>query len=209
MGIDNNIIRTKIKICGLRRFEDIALANKYKPDYIGFVFAKSKRQVTPREAESLGGNLDKNIKKVGVFVNEPIENIIDLCRNDIIDIIQLHGDEDEDYIINLKNEVDHEIIKVIRVKSRNQIIKEAKTSAENLLLDTFDEKIYGGIGKAFDHKLVPNLNQRVFLAGGLKKDNILKAIEIVQPFAIDISSGVERDGFKNEKMIDEIMELFR
>lgn len=193
---------TRIKICGLFRPEDIEYVNDALPDYIGFVFAKSRRQVTTEQAEKLRSSLNKEIQAVGVFVNEPIENVIQLLKNRVIDIAQLHGDEDEAYIKQLKAEMACPIIKVIRVECADDISKAQNTPADYLLLDHGK----GGTGEAFDWSMASECKKPFFLAGGIHTQNVERALEQLKPFAIDLSSGVETDGVKDK---DKIMEIVR
>lgn len=198
-----------VKICGLKRSCDIDYANKYKPDYIGFVFAKSSRQVIPQQAEILKEKLSKDIKTVGVFVNEPIENIAMLCNKNIIDVIQLHGDENNDYINQLKKLTDKKIIKAVRVKSSEQVLQAEKLDCDYLLLDAYSKNAYGGLGETFNWDIIPNLAKPFFLAGGLNSDNVSQAIQTVQPYCVDLSSGAETDGFKDEEKIKLIIDKVR
>ena len=200
---------TKIKICGIKRPEDISYVNKYLPDYIGFVFAKSKRMVDDAAALQLKKLLNKRIKAVGVFVNEPIEHITSLCRDNIIDLVQLHGEEDEEYIRELKQRIPGGIIKAIRVKGPVEMDAIQKLPCNHFLFDTYSEKQYGGSGLTFNRELIPKNCKPFFLAGGLNADNILKAIEDCHPYCVDISSGVEANAIKDENKIKEIIELVR
>lgn len=200
---------TKIKICGLTRFEDISAVNHCMPDYIGFVFAESRRRVTPQQAYLLKKELNPQMKAIGVFTNEKISSIVDLCEAGTIDMIQLHGDETESYIQELKGKTKHPIIKAVRVQCVEQIIMAQSLPCEFLLLDTWQNGQYGGSGKTFDHTLVPKLEKPFFIAGGLQIENIPKAILSCNPYGIDISSGVETDGLKDEKKIKEIVEVVR
>ncbi len=198
-----------VKICGLKRECDIDYVNKYKPDYIGFVFAKSKRQVTPQQAERLKLKLDKNIKAVGVFVNQTVEFIADLCNRNIIDIIQLHGDEDNSYISQLKKITNRPIIKAVRVQSREQVVQAEKLDCDFLLLDTYSENAYGGVGESFNWKVIPKIKKPFFLAGGLNNKNVVNAIKSVNPYCVDLSSGAETNGFKDEDKIKKIIDNIR
>ncbi|HEY5555381.1 phosphoribosylanthranilate isomerase [Acetobacterium sp.] len=197
---------TKIKICGLTRFEDINAVNSAKPDYIGFVFAESKRQVDIETAKRLKSALNQEIKAVGVFVNQPIEEIISLANARIIDIIQLHGDEDEEYISNLREEVSLPIIKAMRIRQKSDV---KKTKSDFALFDTYDKNQYGGSGVSFNWELLQGYEGDFFLAGGLQSDNIEEAIKTVKPFCVDISSGVETNGIKDQRKILEIVEKVR
>lgn len=201
---------SKIKICGIKRTEDIEIVNKYKPDYIGFIFSKSPRQIDFETAKELKSKLDKSIRVVGVFVNEPIDFIVKLCISNVIDVVQLHGDEDDEYIKQLRALVKCRIIKAVRVKSTEQILQEEQKKCDFLLLDTYKKDVYGGSGEKFNWDLIPNdLVKEYFLAGGLNADNIQLAIKTLQPFCVDVSSSVETDGIKDEQKVKEIIEKVR
>ena len=199
---------TKIKICGLVRPADIAIVNEVLPDYIGFVFAKSKRQISDKLAEELKAMLHRSISSVGVFVNEDLKRIIYLCNKKIIDFVQLHGDEDEDYIVKLRTKIGIPIIKAVRVRSVEDIHRADRIDSEYLLLDAFKEDQYGGSGASFDWSMITKVKKPYFLAGGINSDNVLSAIKQVNPYVIDVSSGVETDGFKDKnKIIDMITKV--
>lgn len=200
---------TKIKICGLSRPVDIEMVNEALPDYAGFVFAKSKRQVTEEAAAELKKGLHPQIKAVGVFVNEEPEKIIRLCRQGTIDIIQLHGDEDEIYLSKLREEVPNPIIKAVRVRGTEDIEKAGQFSCDYLLLDAYKENEYGGSGITFDWSAITSISKPFFLAGGINTDNVGRAIGLTTPFAIDVSSGVETDGYKDGSKIIEIVTKVR
>ncbi|KAF5056692.1 N-(5'-phosphoribosyl)anthranilate isomerase [anaerobic digester metagenome] len=189
-----------IKICGLSREEDITMANLYKPDFIGFVFyPPSARYVTPEKAAQLKSKLELGIDAVGVFVNAEIPMIESLCAQGVIDMVQLHGDEDEDYMLRLKEVVKKPIIKAVRVKNAGEILAAEKLPCEYLLLDTYREYNYGGSGETFDHRVIPPIKKPYFLAGGLNANNIGKAARTCKPFAFDVSSGCETNGYKDDK----------
>ena len=195
----------KIKICGIRRLEDIEIVNKYLPDYIGFVFAKSKRQISYDKALHLKENLNKNIESVGVFVNADKKEVLNLFNNNIINIAQLHGGESEGYISDLKD-MSHnklKIIKAIEISGNINLDEYNNTNADYLLLDSGK-----GSGKTFDWDLIKTrLKKDFFIAGGLNKSNLCEAIEKFNPYGVDLSSSVESNRFKDEKKIREIMEL--
>ncbi len=195
----------KIKICGLRRLEDIELVNKYKPDYVGFVFADSKRKVSHEQASILKANLSSEIISVGVFVNAESKEILKLYGEGIIDMAQLHGDESEDYINYLKEKTNNElkIIKAIEMSHSNDLLKYDNSQADFLLLDSGK-----GSGKTFDWGLIKkDLKKEFFLAGGINSENAGRAIDEFNPYAIDLSSSLEVDGYKDEKKVKEIMEV--
>lgn len=200
---------SKIKICGLKTLADIQAVNKHKPDYIGFVFAESKRRIDIITAKELKEELSSDIQAVGVFVNAPITFIQKICEEKLIDIIQLHGDEDPAYISELKKKVSNSIIKAIRVQSREQLLSMRSFPSDYLLLDTYQSSQYGGSGISFDRSLIPKNISDFFLAGGLNLYNIREAILDCKPYCVDISSGVESDGRKDEKKIQQVIATVR
>lgn len=197
---------TKIKICGLTRIEDIHAVNTFLPDYIGFVFAKSRRRITIAQAKTLKSQLDQRIQAVGVLVNASIPLIVKLVEDKVIDIIQLHGDEPNDYIVTLKQYVSVPIIKAVRVKSAAQILSAQDLPCDMLLLDTYQEGQYGGSGKTFDYSMIPPLQKPYFIAGGIRCDNVTDVILRTHPYGVDISSGVETDGVKDPEKIKRVMQ---
>lgn len=199
----------KVKICGLRRKEDIEAANQFHPDYIGFVFAKSKREVTDEKALELKAMLNPEIQAVGVFVNEQPSRIEMLCKKRMIDIVQLHGDEDENYIRELKKRIPNPVIKALRVRSREQIQKAEELPCEYLLLDTYVKGEYGGSGKTFDWRIIPDIKKPYFLAGGIMEENVQEALESCCPYAVDVSSAVETDGWKDAKKMERLIRKVR
>ena len=197
----------KIKICGIRRLEDIDIVNKYKPDYIGFVFADSKRKVTHDLARKLKENLNSDIISVGVFVDAEPEEILKLFNDKIIDVAQLHGSESEDYILKLKEKTNGElkIINAIEMSDEVNLLDCDNSKADYLLLDSGK-----GSGKTFDWRLIrKDLKKDFFLAGGLNSSNVIEAIKEFNPYAVDLSSSLEVDGFKDENKIKEIMEAIK
>ena len=200
---------TKIKICGLTSLEEIAYVNDIKPDYIGFVFAESRRKVNKEQAHLLKNVLDKEFKVVGVFVNEPLERVVQLCREGCMDVIQLHGDESREYVALLKEKVSQPVIKVIRVRSREQIIKMSDYPCDYLLLDTYQKGTYGGTGKSLDASLIPDMNRPFILSGGLTEDNVSSMIRRWHPYCVDVSSGVETEGKKDRKKIEAFVAAVR
>ena len=206
----------KVKICGMRRVEDIEMANKYNPDYIGFVFAESPRKVSYEQAKELSCLLSDEIVPVGVFVNEHMKLIVDLFREGIIEIAQLHGDEDEKYIKDLKDKSIEEtgkeipVINAIEIKD-NTDFNDTVLEWRDSLSDYFILDSGKGSGKTFDWSLIDKNSEffknSIFLAGGLNSENLTSAIEEFNPFAVDLSSSVETDGFKDEEKIKEIIEI--
>ena len=195
----------KIKICGIKRLEDVEMVNRYKPDYIGFVFADSKRKVSHDLAKELRNNLDSDIIPVGVFVDSPQDEILKLFDDGIIEIAQLHGSESEQYILDLKKRTNGElkIINAIEMTQEIDLLKYNDSSSDYLLLDSGK-----GSGKTFDWSLIrKDIKKEFFLAGGLNSENVTQAINEFNPYAIDLSSSLETDGFKDENKIKEIMEV--
>lgn len=197
----------KIKICGIKRLEDIEIVNKYKPDFIGFVFANSKRKVSYNLALNLRKNLSEDISAVGVFVDADKKEILKLYDDGIIDIAQLHGNEDENYICDLKKKTQNKlkVIKAIEISQNTDLSKYDDYNSDYLLLDSGK-----GSGKTFDWNLIKkDLKKDFFLAGGLNSSNISQAISEFNPYAVDLSSALEVDGFKDENKIKEIMEIIK
>lgn len=189
----------KIKICGLFREEDIEYVNIAMPDYIGFIidFPKSHRSITIEKARLLKNKLDPKIQAVGVFVDAPYDAIIKFCEENIIDMVQLHGNESDDYINTLKQLVNRKTIKAFIVDNKFDYLIAENSPADYILLD-------GGMGsgKSFSYKEINNIKRPLFLAGGLSTENIRNSIKSVHPFAVDISTGVETNKFKDfEKII--------
>lgn len=199
----------KIKLCGIRREEDAEYINEFPPDYAGFVFAESKRKVTLKQAEKLSALLLPSIIKVGVFVNQPLEEMPDFA--DAISVYQLHGDEDGEYIDRLRQILpqDCEIWKAVRVSTKEDIVKADGLNADKLLLDAFSKNAYGGTGRAFDWELISKarISKPFFTAGGITAENIEKAAVTLKPYGIDLSGGIETNGFKNREKIKQIIEI--
>lgn len=209
----------KIKICGLTRMEDIDAVNEYLPDYVGFVFAPGKRQVSFSTASLLKSRLSPKITPVGVFFNSPVEEIARLAAEYVIELIQLHGDEDQSYIEKLNNCLLIAmsqagttrwipIIKAVRVNSQADILRAQKLQAEYLLLDSYVKSAYGGSGKSFDWSLIPSLEKPWFLAGGIGLSNIEEAKK-TEAFCLDVSSAVETDGKKDPEKIKAVIQMIR
>ena len=197
---------SKIKICGLSRIADIEAVNHALPDYIGFVFASSKRRVDIETAAMLKEKLSLRIKAVGVFVNEEISVISEIVQNGIIDLIQLHGDEDGAYIKQLKKACDCPVIKSVSV---GDTLPALPNKADYLLFDTLSEQ-RGGFGKTFDWHILKEYNgPQYFLAGGLSIENVAEALSQLSPFCVDVSSGVETNGFKNPEKIYRFVQTVR
>lgn len=200
----------QIKLCGLKTIEDIDAVNRFKPDYAGFVFAPGKRQISPSKAFLLRKALIPEISAVGVFVNSPVTEILALVRDHVIDAIQLHGEEDETYIRNLKQEMQTSvpIIKAIRIKEKTDFHLADSLSVDFLLFDTYCKGIHGGSGKTFDWTMIPAIKKPYFLAGGIEESNLYDALK-TNAFCLDISTGVETEGKKDPDKIRNIIQLIR
>ena len=185
---------TKIKFCGLKRQEDIDFANLILPEYIGFVFAKkSKRYVSPEKAALLKKRLDGRISAVGVFVNEELLQVAELLNGGVIDIAQLHGGENEEYISELRKLTDKPIIKAFNVEDEGDISLALNSTADYVLLDS----PLAGSGTRFNWELLKNFGRPYFLAGGLDPENVFGAVLSLHPYAVDVSSGIETGGVKD------------
>ena len=184
---------TKIKLCGLSRASDIEEANRLEPDYIGFVFAKkSRRCVTPEQAGELKKLLRPEIRAVGVFVNEAPEAVAALLNRGVIDLAQLHGSEDAEYIRRLRDLTESPLIQAFRIRSKEDLSRAEASEADEILLDAG-----AGTGTVFDWSLLRNMERRYFLAGGLNPENVREAIRDLHPYGVDVSSGIETDALKD------------
>ena len=189
-------MRTKIKMCGLTRPEDIQAANEIMPEYIGFVFAsKSSRYVSPETARGLKRLLSSEILAVGVFVREAPEVIASLLNAGVIDMAQLHGGEPEEEIRRLRELTEKPVIKAFRIESGRDIDLAQASSADYVLLDSGS----GGTGTAFDWNLTQHAERPYFLAGGLTPENAARAVDLLHPYGVDVSSGIETDGKKDKR----------
>lgn len=188
----------KIKLCGLTRPCDIEAVNELQPDYIGFVFAKkSRRYVSPEKAEELKAMLAPGIQAVGVFVNEEPEQIVSLLEAGTIDVAQLHGQEGEREIGRLRELTDHPLIQAFRIDTEQDVERANASTADYVLLDSGA----GGTGTVFDWDLLQAIRRPYFLAGGLDTENLGTVKAKLNPYGIDVSSGIETDGYKDkEKM---------
>ena len=216
----------KVKMCGISKVETIPAIIDAKPDYMGLVFAPSKRQVTVEQAKILveelykqnvvGNNSEaeqtepvtsldtassETIKTVGVFVNETIENLLKIAEEVKLDVIQLHGDEDESFIQILKEQSNVEVWKAVQVRRATDAEKWIDSSADMLLFDAYHKDERGGTGEVFDWSSLDEFERPFMLAGGIDSTNVARAIRTVRPYGIDISSGIETNSVKdNEKM---------
>lgn len=188
---------TKIKLCGLSRTRDILAANQLRPEYIGFVFApKSSQYISSEQARELKALLSPQIRAVGVFVNEGIDRVEELLNSGVIDLAQLHGSEDADYIRQLRTRTGKPVIQAFRITSEEDVKRAEHSIADHILLDAG-----AGTGTVFDWSMLQQIRRSYFLAGGLGPENVKGAVERLHPYAVDVSSGIETDGSKDpEKM---------
>ena len=207
----------KVKMCGISKVETIPAVVEAKPDYMGLVFAPSKRQVTVDQAKILVEELhrgyakkygsdtehDKNdtIKTVGVFVNETVDNLVTIANEANLDAVQLHGDEDETFIQSLKERTNVEVWKAIQIRTAADTEKWIDSSADMLLFDAYHKDERGGTGEVFDWSSLDAFERPFMLAGGIDSTNVARAIRTVRPYGIDISSGIETNGMKDDKKI--------
>ena len=195
---------------------DIEYANRVKPDLVGFIFANTRRKISAAQAKQFREALDAEIPAVGVFVNEDIS-----VQNGCIDMIQLHGEEDADYIRRLREVCDVPVIKAVKVQTVEQIRQAAALPVDYLLLDTYRKGVLGGTGEAFDWELLREakatagdtaegelFGKPYFLAGGLHAGNLREAAALGS-YGLDVSSGIETDGSKDFTKMVEVMELVR
>ena len=185
---------TKIKFCGLRLEEDVKLAASLDADFMGFILSERfRRYVSPDEVSRLKQFVTSRTKTVGVFVDEPEDYVIACAKQADLDMIQLHGCEDDAYIADIKEKTGLPVIKMIKPVSIDDIITARQSMADLILLDSGA----GGTGRVFDWSLAENLGRDYILAGGLTPDNVGYAVKRLKPFAVDVSSGVETDGSKD------------
>ena len=201
----------KLKLCGMRRREDIEFVNEYRPDYVGFILSDGfRRSVDLGTFRELASGLDNGIRRVGVFVNEPSENVLKYCAEGL-DVIQLHGDEDEEYIALLRKNIPEscEIWKAVRVRSADDIERWNGSDVDKLLLDAFQEGVVGGTGKTADWSVITsaNIQKPFFAAGGITSQNFIEAAAVLNPYGIDLSGGIETNGVKDKAKIAEIIQL--
>lgn len=199
----SKMAQLKVKICGLRRPQDVDYVNQYRPDFVGFVFAKSRRQVTAEQAAALKARLAPGIRAVGVFVNAELTEIARLAQAGTIDLVQLHGDEDAAYCAQARQLTGLPLIKVVRVKDAGSLVGLDAYPCDYLLFDTYTPGQYGGTGKRFDLRLDAgcSIPKPYFIAGGLDAANAADVVAGTQAFAVDVSGGVETDGYKDPQKI--------
>ncbi|ETS92853.1 bifunctional indole-3-glycerol-phosphate synthase TrpC/phosphoribosylanthranilate isomerase TrpF [Veillonella sp. AS16] len=212
----------KVKMCGIYDVKTIPAIVEAKPDYMGLVFAPSRRRVTVDQAKEIvdalhkqysyssaiaqdgiasAENKDFRIKTVGVFVNESIENLVSISGEVGLDVIQLHGDEDESFIKALKKQTDLEVWKAVQIRSAEDAQAWSDSSADMLLFDAYHRIERGGTGEVFDWSCLDEFERPFMLAGGIDSTNVARAIRTVRPYGIDISSGIETEGVKDKEKI--------
>ena len=197
---------TKIKLCGMSRDEDILAANALLPDYIGFIlyFEKSRRNVLPETARRLKRLLSPEIRAVGVFVDAPLDAVAELLEDGTIDLAQLHGSEDENYIAALKARTGSPVVKAFKATEPEARRRAEECGADLVLLDSGK-----GYGISYDFRITKDMKRPYFLAGGITIENVADAIRAVRPYAVDISSGIETDGKKDPEKMAEFVRRVR
>jgi len=199
---------TKIKICGLTQLKDILWVNDLKPDYVGFIFASSRRQLTPLMAADIARNINPEIKKVGVFVNptrKEINNVISICP---LDILQLHGQESHEFC----NELKVPVWKSFRMQTKEILDRLKDYNVDAFLLDGYHPMISGGVGVSFPWEWARDLDTRgtpLVIAGGIDVDNVQRVISLLHPSVVDVSSSVEVDGLKDYRKIERFIRKVR
>ena len=215
----------KVKMCGISKVETISAVVEAKPDYMGLVFAPSKRQVTVDQAKTLVEELHKQytkrynngteqsnndeIKTVGVFVNETLDNLVTIAKETNLDAVQLHGDEDEAFIQSLKERTNVEVWKAVQIRSAADAEAWIDSSADMLLFDAYHKDERGGTGEVFDWSCLNEFERPFMLAGGIDSTNVARAIRTVRPYGIDISSGIETEGVKDDEKIKAFTNIVR
>ena len=196
----------KVKICGITSLENALAAVEYGADALGFVFAESKRRITSEDARKIIEKLPKDFLKIGVFVNEKKDNIEQIIQKTGINMVQLHGDESPTDCAGFSVPV----IKALSIESSKNLVKAKEYECEYLLLDSPKGKYRGGNGIIFDWGAVAGQKverKKVILAGGLTIENVARAIQMLQPYMVDVSSGVESDGKKDKRKIKEFIDI--
>ena len=221
----------KVKMCGISKVETIPAVVEAKPDYMGLVFAPSKRQVTVDQAKTLVEELHKQyanrynrdaeqcsnqtlihqefIKTVGIFVNETLENLVTIATEVNLDAVQLHGDEDEAFIQSLKERTNVEVWKAVQIRSAADAEAWIDSRADMLLFDAYHKDERGGMGEVFDWSSLDEFERPFMLAGGIDSTNVARAIRTVRPYGIDISSGIETEGVKDDEKIKAFTNIVR
>ena len=208
----------KVKMCGISKVETIPAVVEAKPDYMGLVFAPSNRQVTVEQAEILIEELHKQcinhydtkvVKTVGIFVNETLDNLVRIADTANLDAVQLHGDEDEAFIQSLKERTNVEVWKAVQIRSAADVEKWIDSSADMLLFDAYHKDERGGTGEVFDWSSLDAFERPFMLAGGIDSTNVARAIRTVRPYGIDISSGIETNGVKDDEKITAFIKIVK
>lgn len=195
-----------IKFCGIRRIEDVRAVNETRPDLAGFILVRGrKRYISPEKVCALKRSLDPSIKAVGVFIDEDIDEVRRLLNEGIIDIAQLHGNEPDEYIRELKTSTGATVIKAIGIRDADDVRRVEASPADLVIVDSPG----GGTGSTFDWDLLQKIERPYILAGGINADNITEAVERLHPYGVDVSSGIETDGFKDEDKMKAFMALIK
>ncbi|MBR3247680.1 MAG: phosphoribosylanthranilate isomerase [Clostridiales bacterium] len=196
---------TELKICGLTRMEDIIAVNRHGADYAGFIFwKKSRRYIDSYKAGELIEFLRSDIKTVGVFLDEPLDSLISAARISGVDMVQLHGHESDEYVDYVRRTLNRPVIKAYKATEEGALERAANSNADYVMIDSG-----AGSGKKFDWNILKDFKRDYFLAGGLDAESVGEAIRLLEPFAVDVSSGVETDGIKDEEKIAEFIKAVK
>jgi phosphoribosylanthranilate isomerase len=194
---------TRIKICGITDLDDAVHASECGADLLGFNFyRKSKRYVEPALCGEIISELTGPVEKVGVFVNETLEDIVAIAKFTRIDIIQLHGDENRHFAKSAAAATGLPVIRAVRINGAAQVAQWTPDAADTLLLDSYSAGEYGGTGKAVDITAAANFVSKypkVYLAGGLSELNVVTAIRTIRPYGVDACSLLESSPRKKDK----------
>lgn len=198
---------TKIKICGLKRPEDIEYVNEFKPEYVGFVFfPPSSRYVDVKTACELSAKLDKDIIPVGVFLDNTLEEILEVAESNAVSMLQFHGVTAPEIVSRIKKDklTALPLIEAFSIKTHDDVERAVKSEADYILLDNGA----GGTGSAFDWNLLGNVDRDFFIAGGLNAQNVAEVLKL-NPYAVDTSSGVETQKIKDRSKIGDFINRVR
>lgn len=215
-------MQTRVKICGITQRREVDFLNRLLPDFVGFVFAPSRRRIDYDAAAALRKALSGSVTSVGVFVGESAENVARLCDSGVIGCVQLHGDEDEEFIRRLKQLTPLPVIRAVRLKNvedkraeesvesavARRKIPQIETAADYVLFDAYHPSVYGGSGRRVNLSALPHCEKPFFIAGGLTAENVSQALELA-PFGVDVSGGVENKGVKEETCVARFIEKVR
>lgn len=203
---------TRVKICGNTNLEDAKLAAELGADYLGFIFAESKRKIDPSIAKSIVKEMPRFKNFVGVFCNQPKGTVESIARELRLKFLQFHGEETARYCQSFQDQ-GYEVIKTFRIKDSMSLKRLDEYNVSAFLFDTFSREESGGTGRSFDWGLIadrPFVHEKLFLAGGLNPGNLREAIIKIRPFAVDVASGVEKSpGKKDPALLEQFIRIVK